>query len=933
MASKPLQVRWGADISDVLKKTDKMQARIGQLGGKIGTLMKGGALVAGTAVAGFAAAGIKAFGDFEKSMNEVKTLLPDMGQQEFADLRNKVIDFSKEMGVATDEVVPALYQSISAGVPEESVFEFMQVASKAAIGGVTDLETAVDGITTVVNGYGAEVISAQEAADLMFTTVKLGKTDFESLSKSLSNVTPMASALGVKFDEVSAAMAVMTAQGVPTSVATTALRAALSELGKAGSQAATKFEALSGQSFPAFIEAGGTLGGALGAMSEHAQANNIELQNMFGSVEAGTAALALMSEDGAKYASALADMGGSAGAVDTAFSEMDTGLNRGVEKLGIQFEALKLKFGSFLVPVVTGMLEKLMPHLDTFVGYFDEGGPVRTALAQTWEKVGEVWGKLEPVFATIIEKSVTVFNKTKDWMKGAWDDYGKPTFDTIKEWVTVKLPDWYDTVVTKVKEWAGHAWDTVGQPVFDKVKTFITETLPGYYTAVSDKVKEWAGHAWDTVGAPVFDKVKGLLVDDAPGWYGSAIGKAKEWASAAEPGLKKLTDKETWSNAFTKVSEKATGAWDKVSTAFDWVGPALTKIGNKVAGLFQPGGGLHSLFEAFAGMMPYLRLLLKFLGAIAGAVMVVIVALQPIITGIITGALQVLSGVFNILAGVIKVISGVLTGDWKRAWDGVTDMFKGLLEIILAPFTALWDSLQAILDGLIGDLIAKGLELGGKLGQSLIDGVIWLIKEGPGKLIDTLIDVGLGILTLYWKVLQVGKDIAVALIDGIINFIKEAPGKIYDIIIDVALGYLTMWEKALQVGKDLGSSIIDGIVDFIKTAPGKLLDALISIMPSAGDIIGGIGGALGKIGGLIPHADGGIVTRPTAALIGEAGPEAVVPLSGPAASRWAGFGSTTINVNMNGDVYSGPDAFADKVVSALRRQERVHGQVADLTAV
>jgi len=49
---------------------------------------------------------------------------------------------------------------------------------------------------------------------------------------------------------------------------------------------------------------------------------------------------------------------------------------------------------------------------------------------------------------------------------------------------------------------------------------------------------------------------------------------------------------------------------------------------------------------------------------------------------------------------------------------------------------------------------------------------------------------------------------------------------------------------------------------------------------------------------LFPMADGGIVTQPTAALIGEAGAEAVIPLD-----RMGGFG-TTVNVNVAGSVIS-----------------------------
>ena len=159
--------------------------------------------------------------NFENQMNEVYTLLPGISKTAMDAMTDDVLKFSREMGVLPSETVPALYQAISAGVPKENVFDFMTIASKASIAGVTELETAVDGITSVVNKYGSDVVSAQEASDLMFTAVKLGKTDFDQLSKSLFNVIPTAADLGVEFGTVTAALAAMMALGTPTSVATT----------------------------------------------------------------------------------------------------------------------------------------------------------------------------------------------------------------------------------------------------------------------------------------------------------------------------------------------------------------------------------------------------------------------------------------------------------------------------------------------------------------------------------------------------------------------------------------------------------------------------------------------------------------------------------------------------------------------------------------
>ena len=71
--------------------------------------------------------------------------------------------------------------------------------------------------------------------------------------------------------------------------------------------------------------------------------------------------------------------------------------------------------------------------------------------------------------------------------------------------------------------------------------------------------------------------------------------------------------------------------------------------------------------------------------------------------------------------------------------------------------------------------------------------------------------------------------------------------------------------------------------------------------------------------GPIPAAaSGGIVRRPTLALVGEAGPEAIVPLSGTPGNSALPGGMT---VNIQGDVFAQDGyAFADKVTEALRRR-------------
>jgi phage-related minor tail protein len=65
---------------------------------------------------------------------------------------------------------------------------------------------------------------------------------------------------------------------------------------------------------------------------------------------------------------------------------------------------------------------------------------------------------------------------------------------------------------------------------------------------------------------------------------------------------------------------------------------------------------------------------------------------------------------------------------------------------------------------------------------------------------------------------------------------------------------------------------------------------------------------------------GGIVTRPTLGLIGEAGPEAVIPLD-----RLSGMGGITINVQAG--LVSTPDQIGQQIIEAIQNAQRRSGPV------
>ena len=353
------------------------------------------ARVAGTFLAGFGAIVTGAFAlatkaaiDYEKSLAEVRTIAASLSEESFQQLSRDVQDLSREMGIATTQSIPALYQAVSAGVPPENVIDFLRTASKAAIGGITDLDVAVKGISVAVNGYGADVLTAAEASDLMFTTVRLGITTFNELAQGLYDVIPAAVAAGVNFQEVSAAMAVMTAQGIPTRVATTQLRQVLLEASKGGSALETAIRSLVGRSFRQLRADGLTVGEILNQLRLRVEASGKSMFDLGIAVEALQGILAITGTQASRMTDALDEMRRATGATQAAFDIMNATAAR---DLAIAMEELRFIFrqvGLALLPVLRAILNFVAPIVIAIANWTQENKGLAAAIFITVAALG-----------------------------------------------------------------------------------------------------------------------------------------------------------------------------------------------------------------------------------------------------------------------------------------------------------------------------------------------------------------------------------------------------------------------------------------------------------------------------------------------------------------------------------------------------------------
>ena len=197
---------------------------------------------AGIATAGFAAFSAKLAGDFQKNLLEISTLM-DEGSFSIERMGAELQKVSGASGLALESLSKARYDIVSAGFSSASESaQLLNTSMQLAVGGVTSAAEAADLLTSSLNAFGLESEDSQKVSDSLFQTVKLGKTTIGELAQSLGQVLPFADAMNLSLDGVGAAMATLTAAGINTAEATTALKGTITAIESPGKAAKKAME-------------------------------------------------------------------------------------------------------------------------------------------------------------------------------------------------------------------------------------------------------------------------------------------------------------------------------------------------------------------------------------------------------------------------------------------------------------------------------------------------------------------------------------------------------------------------------------------------------------------------------------------------------------------------------------------------------------------
>lgn len=297
-------------------------------------------------------------------------------------------------------------------------------------------------------------------------------------------------------------------------------------------------------------------------------------------------------------------------------------------------------------------------------------------------------------------------NRLVDVFRDIWNDIrslGSPLYD----WFTNEFTAYLNQFILTVGTIVGGLLDSVAMVLSDLWNHLLLPALQQFITAILPALTEFATQFLMTIEL-LFTEVKALF--------------DQIWQDAFVPFLDLLADiwtglwegwlsvwNEYGEEIFSKIREAISNTFDTLQNIWDTIAApiwqtfmdTLDELWNEH---FQPlwenmvefvtllGELALTIYNNF--ILPIVNWFVDTFGpGIAGAVSTVI----EVLGGFVGIAVDVADGVLEALNGVLNFLIGVFSGDWERAWDGISQVFKGV-----------WNGIVGALEGAI-NLIIRGV--------------------------------------------------------------------------------------------------------------------------------------------------------------------------------------------------------------------------------
>jgi phage-related protein len=326
---------------------------------------------------------------------------------------------------------------------------------------------------------------------------------------------------------------------------------------------------------------------------------------------------------------------------------------------------------------------------------------------------------------------------------------------------------------------------------------------------------------------------------------------------------------------------------EELAAAFESLGPVLTEIVAQ----------LPSLLKAFTPLIPVL-------GTIAGVFLELIAKLlPPFIT------------LFEKLLPIIEELAPVLAEVFLEVLNALIPVFMEIVTAMMPIVSALLPVLAKLIQALAPIVV--------KLIQAFLP-LIQLILPIIIQLLGAVIPIAVRVAEILSVVVVAAVNWLVRSFQGFMTFLTTFATSFREAFNQIRLFFGNIINGMISMFEGFVNAVINGVNSMIR-ALNRLSFSVPTWVP--GPLSGKrLGFSIPEIGRVtfprVALAEGGIVTRPVSALVGEAGPEAVIPLD-----RFDSMGGNTYNITVNAGMGSDGARLGEEIVRAIKKYERVSGPV------
>ena len=891
--------------SEQAKIKENIAATKTQLLGTIGAI--------GAVTAAIYAGPVQAAQEYETAIAKVSTIA-DANAVPIEEMSSEIMKLSNTTGIAASQIADDVYNAISAGQQTGDAVNFVSYSTKLAKAGFAESAQTLDVLTTILNAYGMEAEEVSKVSDMLVQTQNKGKVSVGELSSVMGKIIPTANANNVALEQLCAGYAIMTSKGIAAAETTTYMNSMLNELSKSGTTAEKTLRATTGKSFKELMTEGKSLGEVIQILQQEAEKSGKSLNDMFGSAEAGKAAVSLLSGGVEGFNEQVAGMVDSVGATEEAFAKMDQTTEAKMQKAKNSIANLGIVLGQNLLPIVGNLADKVAAVV-VKVSEFAQANPklVQTALKvaaalagmkvagltaklgflhissgiKDAQKILELF-KIKAIGLSGIGSKVVGFI-TKPFsgiggilgkaLSGIGGIVARSPLGSIGRVVASsfgKIGSFIAPVGNIIKKALGPL-GKIGSTLLGPLGGIAGKFLPvvGVITAVItavqllrkhfDKVREAVGKIFGEKGLEIFDKIVAVVTsvgETIKGVFSDGnLGAARDKIQKIF-GEKGVAVFDTFAGVFQKV---VAAAGQFVGFVTTHIVPVVEQVLNVLITTVIPGiiSGVQAaapvVMEVFQAIADFIGGIIPIIGDFIAGIMPVI---SEVITFIQTYVLPIVGEVFNFI--VQQVLPFIVQGI-QQLGSIITTVLQAVLPVVQTVFTTIWNIIQPILQ----------------------------------QVLTTVQAVLPAVLSIFQNVFNT--------IGGIISAVQQVLSGIIQFITGVFSGN---WSQAWEGIKSIFSGVWDGILSICKGVINGITGAVNVVIRGLNslkvpDWVPGIGGKGINIPE-IPQLAKGSKSTPDTFIAGEAGPELITNAPG----------RTVYTAQQTKDIFSAQNAAAQVAQAA-----------------